>query len=274
MSNQSQVDEHAEGQEYEHAQHVKLIVAEQIDELWNASDPLTHLFELYTGYFNPEHDHEYDVVDDNTIRFLAEFQIYNLIFCKNDLKLDNNQTAEVLDLLWCLLAVNQDGTLQDHSIPVEDNFQEALTARFAELRDSLIELAKAGILSKDQIKSIMAYMKTGYFKHLRLVDFVLRNRQMPALKQITLFNDLPLTQPSLDNAKEILDEVPHNHEEGEGERLDDDIDPNRDPLEDIDTRLAQTELDENSKQQVKARLQEYNQEVKEKIEKEMANKKK
>lgn len=273
MSNQSQAeDENAHHEEEAEPEHVKIIQSEQIDQIWNTEDPLEFVYEIYTSYFNPSHSHEYDLVDDNTIKFLSEFQIYNLIFCKNDLKLNDDQCAEVLDILWCLLAVNQDGTMQDHSVPAEGNLQEALTCKFEELKTDLIDRAKQGIFNKDEIKQIMSYMKSGYFKHFRLIDFVLRNKQLPTMKHITLFHDEPLAESALDNAKEIVDEPMIPKAEGEAEQ-DDEIDLNRDPLEDIDNRLASVELDEDSKNEVKSKLQEYNNEINQKIE-EQKNKRK
>lgn len=62
-------------------------------------------------------------------------------------------------------------------------------------------------------------MKSGYFKHFRLIDFVLRNNQMPTFKNITLFHDEPLKMPSLDFAKEVVDEddMRFTHHDGEGD---------------------------------------------------------
>ena len=255
-------------EEEEEPEPQNLINPEQVETIWNAEDPLNELFQLYTTFFNPEHDDEYDVVDDNKIKFIAEFQIYNLIFCKNDLHLDNKQTSEVLEMLWNLLAINQDGTIQDHSLPAEQGFQEAMNSKFEELKNELIEKAKSGILSKENIKAIMLNMKTGYFKHFRLIDFVIRNKQYPTFKKIRLFYDKPLTSGNLDGANEIIEEpsVSPEDELAQKEGEEEDIDPNKDPLEGLDERLDKVNLEDEEKTQVKQQLEEYNKEANEKVE--------
>mmetsp|Transcript_26990 Transcript_26990/g.26912 ORF Transcript_26990/g.26912 Transcript_26990/m.26912 type:complete len:94 (+) Transcript_26990:29-310(+) len=63
-----------------------LISPSQVASIWESQDPLDDLFKIYTLFFNPTLSDDYDTVDDNKIKLLAEFQLYNLIFCKNDLK--------------------------------------------------------------------------------------------------------------------------------------------------------------------------------------------
>ena len=40
---------------------------------------------------------------------MADFQLYNLIFCKNELMLDDYKVAVVMDILWKLLEFSPDG---------------------------------------------------------------------------------------------------------------------------------------------------------------------
>lgn len=262
MSEAHAEDQH-EGEGEQQVRGDKLITAEHIEPIWNSEDPLADMFEVYTSYFNPSHDPEYSLVDDNEIKFLAEFQIYNLIFCKNDMRLNDSQTAEVLDVFWNLLAVNEDGSVRDSSMIVEGHFKDALHNKLEEVKFELIERAKQGVFSKDEIKALMGYMKSGYFKHFRLVDFVLRNRQMPTFKHITLFHDDPLNQGSLDAAKEIVEEpmIPKHEGEGDAEGEGDEIDINKDPLDGLDQRLNNAKLDDAEKNDVKAKLQDYRNEA-------------
>lgn len=252
----------------------KLITTEDISPLWDSEDPLTELFEIYSSFFNPSHDPEYEVVDDNKIKIIAEFQIYNMIFCKNDMKLNDSQTAEVLDLLWNMLSFNQDGTMYDGSIPAEGNFQNALSNKFEELKCELIERAKQGVLSKDQIKLVMNYMRNGYFKHFRLIDFVLRNRQLRTYKNITLFHDDVIHEGALDNAKEHIDEPFIPRHEGEGEGDDEELDPNKDPLDGLEDRLSKAKLEDHEKNDVKSRLQEYKNEASSRLDSQKDDRKK
>lgn len=262
MAQEIQMDGEGEDHQQDQNEHYeKILSVDHIDQIWNAKNPLADLFHVYTSFFNPSMSHDYWQVDDNKIKFLAEFQIYNLIFCKNDLKLSDEETWEVLDIMWNLLAFNQDGTIQDHSVSAQESFNEALTGKFDELKNELIARAKQGILTKDQIKLIMTYMKSGYFKHFRLVDFVLRNSQHSKVKTITLFHDEPIKMSSLNNAKEIIEEPSHPQREAEGEY---DAE-GEDPLEGIDDRLNQANLDDDTKHEVKHKLQEYKKEAEAKV---------
>ena len=255
----SQMD--GENEEAIHGQ--KILATEDITPLWESEDPLTELFNIYSSFFNPSHDPEYEVVDDNKIKLIAEFQIYNMIFCKNDLKLGDSQTAEVLHLLWNMLSFNQDGTMYDGSIPTEGNFQNALSNKFEELKYELIERAKQDVLTKDQIKLVMNYMRNGYFKHFRLIDFVLRNRQLRTYKNVTLFHDDVVHEGALDKAKEIVEEalIPRHEGEGEGEGEEEQLDPNKDPLDGLDDRLNKAKLENHEKNEVKSKLQDYKNEA-------------
>ena len=267
LNNEENAEQEHEG-DHEELEDPRLISLEQVDQIWNSQDPLGDLFNLYTTFFNPSHDYEYDIVDDNKIRFLAEFQIYNLIFCKNDLKLEDVQTVEVLHILWNLLAINQDGTIQDHSVCAEGNIEEALSSKFEQIKSELIDRAKQGILSKDQLKQTVTHMKQGYFKHFRLVDYCLRNRQLPTLKNLTLFHDEPQILPNLGEATEMVEESIMHRAEGEegAEGEEDDIDVDKDPLDGLEDRLDSANLDDESKQQVRQKLEGFKDEVNQKIE--------
>jgi hypothetical protein len=48
-------------------------------------------------------------VEYNEINIFAEFQLYNLIFAKNELLFDNIKTSVLLNLFWKLLEFNPDG---------------------------------------------------------------------------------------------------------------------------------------------------------------------
>ena len=48
-------------------------------------------------------------VEYNEINIFAEFQLYNLIFAKNELLFDNTKAAVFLNLFWTLLEFSTDG---------------------------------------------------------------------------------------------------------------------------------------------------------------------
>lgn len=257
MSQHSQADGEAAEAEGEaaHPQDLRLLKPEQIAEVWISQDPVGDLFSIFTEHFNPGNDPEYAEVDDNKIRVFAEFQIYNMIFAKNDLKLDDEQTANLLDILWTLLAINQDGTMFDGSVAAQEGFQNAINAKFGELKGELIDQAKQGVYTKDHLKSIMGYMKSSYFKHFRLIDFVVRNKQVPTLKSIRLFYEKPAASGELDQAEDIVEPEPTQEAEGEGNieaEGEGNMDPNAE-VEGIDERLKQTELSEEERNAANSR---------------------
>jgi hypothetical protein len=47
-------------------------------------------------------------VDYNALNILADYQLYNLEFAKNELTLDDRQSSNVLNLFWQLLEFNPD----------------------------------------------------------------------------------------------------------------------------------------------------------------------
>jgi len=59
-------------------------------------------------YFRPRNAYEPDRVDYNALNILAEYQVFNLEFCKQELSLNDKQTASVLDLFWSLLEFDPD----------------------------------------------------------------------------------------------------------------------------------------------------------------------
>ena len=45
----------------------------------------------------------------NEINIFSEYQLYNLIYCKNELLLSNYKCSVLLDKFWKLLEFNPDG---------------------------------------------------------------------------------------------------------------------------------------------------------------------
>jgi len=61
-----------------------------------------------TWYFRPANSYDPERVDYNCLNIFAEYQTYNLEFCKNELFLNDRQTANILDMFWQLLEFNPD----------------------------------------------------------------------------------------------------------------------------------------------------------------------
>ena len=123
----------------------------------------------------------------------------------------------------------------------------------------------------------MNYIRNGYFKHFRLIDFVLRNRQLRTYKNITLFHDEVIHEGSLDKAKEVVDEpfIPRREGEGDGEgEGEEQIDPDKDPLDGLEDRLNKAKLDDHEKNEVKNKLHDYRNEVNSRLDSQKDDRKK
>lgn len=63
---------------------------------------------IFQEYFKPKSSIEQEKVEYNEINIFAEFQLYNLIYAKNELLLDDYKSAVLLDKFWRLLEFNPD----------------------------------------------------------------------------------------------------------------------------------------------------------------------
>ena len=61
------------------------------------------LFSIYHEYFKPKSSLEPEKVEYNEKNFFSEFQLYNLVFSKNDLLFDDYKSAILLNVFWRLL---------------------------------------------------------------------------------------------------------------------------------------------------------------------------
>ena len=66
------------------------------------------MFEYLQWYFRPRTVYEPERVDYNALNILAEYQVYNLEFAKNQLALNDKQSAALLDMFWKLLEFDPD----------------------------------------------------------------------------------------------------------------------------------------------------------------------
>lgn len=100
-------------------------------------------------YFKPRSSYEPERVDYNCLNIFAEFQSYNLEFCKNDIYLNDKQSANVLDFFWKMLEFDPDQpsilegnqTSETETIKFTDN-QTADERALGQLLKSKVELMK------------------------------------------------------------------------------------------------------------------------------------
>lgn len=93
----------------------KVIPTNQIATLWDSPDPNAHAQSLFLAYLQNEslsQKTDLNKWDDcesrfeaNELRWIADFIVNNLVFCRTQLKLtdDDKTTSQVLQLLWEVL---------------------------------------------------------------------------------------------------------------------------------------------------------------------------
>lgn len=134
----------------------------------------------------------------------------------------------LLQLFWRLLEFNPDGDASLEEPPVRINttstvgghrspqppqqqkedpeaeFGEMLARKFKLFKNLLFEAMSdrepALQLTQEEVKRVADYMKESYFKHLRLYDFVLNNKQLCEVKRLTLNVNEPIVPPALSDA--------------------------------------------------------------------------
>lgn len=85
-----------------------IISASTCKDVWSKSRPKAALLDYLTWYFRPKSSLEPERVDYNALNILADYQLYNIEFAKNELTLNDKQSACVLDLFWKLLEFDPD----------------------------------------------------------------------------------------------------------------------------------------------------------------------
>jgi len=67
-----------------------IIKANTVKDVWSKSKPKQALFDHLTWYFRPKSSLDPERVDYNALNILADYQLYNLEFSKNELTLNDN----------------------------------------------------------------------------------------------------------------------------------------------------------------------------------------
>lgn len=74
-----------------------------VRRIFNAPRPKEELVKFFQELYKPKSQFEQERVEYNQINILADYQMYNMIFAKNELMYDDIQAAVLLDILWRLL---------------------------------------------------------------------------------------------------------------------------------------------------------------------------
>ncbi len=194
----------------------QIIPAETVALIWSKSRPKQALLEHLTWYFRPKSSLDPERVDYNALNILADFQLYNMEFAKNEICLNDHQTASILDLFWQILEFDPDETpskaeiVQFHQ---DGSGHDAVMAQLLrhkinllkKLIESCLDSTEAASINVEQARRLIDYAQRTYFKHLRLYEFVLKNSKTSEKKYVKIPLVVPQIGQSLQNAVVVLD---------------------------------------------------------------------
>jgi len=173
-----------------------IIKPEHIQQIWENPKPKEFIIEMLQTYFKSKK--LLYMIEYNELNILAEYQLYNILFSKEKLALKDENTAFLLHILWRILEVEASATSENED---ESDIAKNLQKKFLFIRDLLMEEAmnvnEARRFSQEEIKRIMEYVKDNIFKHIRLYEYVLSNKQLWDVKKISVFVDKPMIVGSL-----------------------------------------------------------------------------
>ena len=115
-----------------------------IHEIWGTFKVKAAMINYLTWYFRPKNSYDPERVDYNALNILAEFQCFNLEFCKNELNLTDKQCASVLDLFWNLLEFDPDEKSIEKDIDMKGDNSDALQDVSRSYNDNLQHQNTAG----------------------------------------------------------------------------------------------------------------------------------
>ena len=70
------------------------------------------LVRFFQELYKPKSQFEQEKVEYNQINILAEYQLYNIIYAKNELMFDDVRVAMFLDIFWKLLEFDPDASAE------------------------------------------------------------------------------------------------------------------------------------------------------------------
>jgi len=183
-----------------------------VEEAWKHPQPKEFITKYITQLFKQKGIlSNFEYVE---ITIIAEFHLYNLIFAKEQLELDDDKTVVLLNILWTLMMHNNPFYFQ--KIDITQDYDDEMKKKFMSKKtfeDDLAEFRK--VLNNhcvdnppSQIKyfealevaQILDYVKNGYFTHYNLYKNILLNKQKNEEFKITVYVDEPLRQRPLSEA--------------------------------------------------------------------------
>jgi hypothetical protein len=182
---------------------LEMIITEYcIQEMWKHENPKEFVIEFMSKYFTKENI--MDRFNKNDLQILAEFHIFNLIFAKEQLHLDDNKSMVLLNIFWEFIKNNNSKYTNAHNFKSnEKNRENDYEVLKSILVKHCIENPPESIkyFQPDQLKLILEYAKQGYLNHFNLYQYVDTYPQKEEETQTTVYIDMPLETTSLIEAK-------------------------------------------------------------------------
>ena len=174
-----------------------------IQEAWKHQKPKEFFVEFVTRVFKDK-----DLLDNFEpveISIVAEFHLYNLIFAKEELELDDQKTTVLLNLFWLLLINNNPFYERKYNLKEYDNAQKEKLLKQKSIEGDLEEFKRmlmnhcieappnqTAYFATSEVKRILEYAKNGYFTHFSLYKYILLNKQKDEEVKIAIYVDKPL----------------------------------------------------------------------------------
>lgn len=186
-----------------------------IFEAWKNPKPKDFFIDFMLRYFKREGLLEN--FENLEVNIIAEFHLFNLIFIKEELYLDDYRATVLMNLFWQLLINNN----TNYSPKVESINPVAHKSKRSSVLfktktiegdlsyfESLLlrHTVKIGenpcikLFTWNQSKRVLEFVKKGYFQHYKLYQNIFNNKQKNEEIQLLVQVDLPLYIPPLSQA--------------------------------------------------------------------------
>ncbi len=228
--------------------------------LYKAQKGKYAVVDFLTGYYQKVGVKE--KIDSNELNLIADFHWYNLEFAKEKLLLSDEKTALLLNIFAMLIAFKdyeagasptkaeargKEEPQMSLAISVpqtagevneEEEHRQALEQKYDVFTETMMIFATDNppsslrVFSADEVKKALDYALSSYFRHFRLYNDVLSNKQLSDQKSILVYIDEPLHIPPLSEG------LVANHEREELEGREDEAPecPGSDPKDQVEAK--------------------------------------
>ena len=136
--------------------------------------------------------------EDKELTIISEFHIYNLIFAKEKLKLNDEKCTILLNIFWQLLIFNCNHYLNDEDDNLERILEKTPENDFKNFKKILANHCvdnppnQYQYFSSEEAESIIDYVRKGYVDYFNLYNYALNNKQKNEEIHVTIYVDHPL----------------------------------------------------------------------------------